>query len=157
MGPLLAALLTIAVVVVAARRVRRLPSLEVLGLSTLFFSGVVAVFDDGVDDGGAAVAFSEPAFAGVVVGGIVVVLFLALPLLALLLLLEHHLHVKRVLAGIAADNEKLKTTMDNLAAELASLRAQPSSPPPTPRDDDGEGGDDDDEDRRRRRRDEEAD
>ena len=161
MGPLLAALATTSAVIVLARRARRLPALEVVGLPALVGAAAVAVLAD--HDGGPAVAaLVEGAHGGIVLGGIVVVLFVALPLLALLLLFEHHLHVKRVLAAIAADNAKLTATLDRLADELVRLRTQhappappPPPPPARPRGDDEEHDDVDE--RRRRRRDEEAD
>jgi hypothetical protein len=151
MDPLLALLLTCATVVVLARRAHGLPALELCGVLAIVVTACIAAADDaGRTD---LHVLAETALAGVVLGVVVVALLIALPLLALALLLEQHLHIKRVVAEVAAANDVLKAAVDRLAAELAAMRATPANGRSAPNDDD----DDDGEHRRRRPRDEEAD
>jgi hypothetical protein len=116
MGPLLAAVFTAASLLLVVRRARSLPLLEAAVL-VIGFGLAGITFVEGHDP-----AFARPGAA--LVGVFAVLGAVALPLLALLLLLEHHLHVRRALGELAEGNARMQDAVARLAEELRALRDQ---------------------------------
>ncbi|MBM4283047.1 MAG: hypothetical protein FJ137_20590 [Deltaproteobacteria bacterium] len=138
MAPLLAALCTAVTILLAVRAARHVPLLE-----SLVTVSVVVVALIAAADGGGARTHAGASFALIVVAGL-----LALPLLALLLVLEQHLRLRRAVTTLSSDKDRLEALVARLAAEVAALRATRATPPARAA---GENGDETaDRDRRRR-------